>query len=85
MARIHPEIGCNVVYVSSLGVPHAALVQAVWGGPEAPDQPALNLAYVSIDTEMKDFNGRALFRVSSVVHKSLQSAPGNYWAWQEDL
>lgn len=39
----------------------------------------MNLCAVSTDEMMSDQYGRQLYRSSSVIHASRQSAPGNYW------
>jgi hypothetical protein len=85
MGRVHPEVGCNVTFVSEHGVPHAALVTAVHGSRENFDQPAINICFISTDEAATDGYGRAVMRRSSIVHKTHQSAPGNYWAWFEEL
>lgn len=82
--RVHPDVGCSVIYVSPQGVPHAALVTEVWGFREAPDQPAINLCYVSVMPEHRDVWGRRVVYVTSVVHESMQSAGRNCWRWDDE-
>lgn len=71
------RIGCNVKYVDPRGKVVEALVTEIWGKPE--DKPAINLVMVNQSEEMKDSFGRQIIRQTSVSHKSVMTAPGNYW------
>lgn len=73
-----------VVFVDEKGVEHKALVTAVWPGEYAgnnppTNEPGINLVFVSSDPSKDDSYGRQIERRTSVVHKSGQPAPGNYW------
>ena len=75
-----PEVGEIVRYVDPRGIPHFALVTAVWPGEYGKDNPpGLNLVFVSGDETKRDDYGRQTERVASVVHGSVQPAKGNYW------
>jgi hypothetical protein len=71
-----PFIGDVVNYRNPRGLFYPALVTKVHGMDE---NPALNLVYVSGDIEKNDPYGRQIERVTSVVHKSNQSAGAFYW------
>lgn len=78
------EVGDVVKYVDELKVEHNALIvcvhRAEMGHPGATDDyPAVNLVYVVSDKEKEDSWGRQIERDASVVHKTNQSAGGNYW------
>lgn len=77
--RIHPEIGCCVIYVNPQGAQHMALVLAVWGSRDDICQPALNLCYTSVDESHKGIFGRSIMYATNIVHQSMQSSPGNFW------
>lgn len=72
-----PVVGQVVVYVDEVGVAHQALVTAYWGG-DRPDG-ALNLVYVSSDSEKSDPYGRQIERASSVSRESEHTAHGRFW------
>ncbi len=84
------KYGAPIVYVDSHGVKHDALV-TTWHGvdyyrAQAPTmEPGVNLAYVSQDTSRTDSYGRQIERQTSVCHKSVQPAHGNYWLWPEEV
>ena len=75
-----PEIGDMVTYVDPRGNQFKALVTAVWPH-EYPNtqEPGLNLVIVSNDPSQTDDYGRQIIRPCSIVHKSGQAAPANYW------
>lgn len=73
-----PVVGETVIYHDPHNKPHNALVTAVWG------VTCINLLYVSDNPAETDQYGRQLKRVSSNSHKSLNTAPGNYWRWPEE-
>jgi hypothetical protein len=70
------QVGDLVIYHDTKGQPHNALVTAVHG---AGPNPCINLAYVSGDESRTDNWGRQIERQGSVVHKSSQTAHGQYW------
>ena len=80
------EPGDVVCYVDPRGRPRLALVTTWWGeGRSAPgNEPACNLVLVSDDESKKDPYGRQIERETSVVHRSMQGAPGNFWCRTSD-
>ena len=77
-----PEVGDVVIYFDHSGMPHNAVITAVWGPevyPAPEDAPSLNLVYVSTDESKSDPFGRQIERDTSVPHRSQQKAHGNYW------
>lgn len=83
--RRHPAVGVAVVFVDERGEERWALVTAVWGPADSPSSPAVNLCLVSSDEDEVNPAGRALTWRTSIVHRSLQAAPGNYWRWPEEV
>jgi hypothetical protein len=82
----------RVVYVDPKGEHHAALVTRWWVFPnEIPTyrsetgEPGCNVVYVTSDITKVDQYGLQLERSTSVVHKSKQPAPGNYWMWPDEV
>lgn len=73
----NPQIGEIVEYVDHHGKPHKAIVTANWSGGQ--ENGAINLVFVSADDAKTDQYGRQIERDTSVVHKSRQTAPGNFW------
>jgi len=77
------QIGDVVTYVDHVGQINNALVNAVWGPKDEPenatDNPSINLVYISMDKSKGDPYGRQIERDTSVVHKANQAAHGNYW------
>jgi hypothetical protein len=67
------KIGDHITYIDPRGVAHEALTTAIWS------ETCVNLVYVSLDANEKDDYGQQIKRETSVVHKSLQSSPGQYW------
>lgn len=67
------KVGGSVTYFDEYGVPHDALVTAVWT-PEC-----INVVYVSNDENKRDPNGRQIERASSVQKKSSVTAHGRYF------
>lgn len=47
-------------------------------------EPGCNLVFCSGDPARRDSCGRQTEHATSVVHKSLQSAPANYWCWPDE-
>lgn len=79
------EEGSHVIYVDSLGVRHEALVTVFWLYPNMTNEPGCNLIYVSSDPLKKDTYGRQTEHATSIVHKSMQSAPAFYWIWPDEV
>jgi hypothetical protein len=76
---VAPQIGDVVKVVDEQGHHHNALVCANWNY-EGSDTPSLNVVFVSDDDSKVDSYGRQIDRhLTSVVHRSSQSAPGRYW------
>ena len=76
------EIGEAVTFRDTHGRAHNALVTCVHGQTPAcstAPEPAINLLYVSDDSTQTDPYGNQIIRESSVVHKTFQSAHGNFW------
>jgi hypothetical protein len=72
------EIGKDVVYVTPKGERRNALVTAVWS------DIGCNVVFVTADETKTDPYGRQTERAASVIHKSQQPAPGNFWAWPDE-
>lgn len=91
-------VGQAVVYVDEFGRKHDALITAWWKQPELthrgqklatqPDvkwgEPCCNLLFVTGDEAKTDSYGRQTERRSSCVHKSSQTAHGNFWCWPDE-
>ena len=91
----------QIIYVDPKGRKHAAIVTAWWGAPNASydgeimgtmsetlppgSKPGCNLVYVATEIDKKDPYGRQIERATSVVHKSRQAAPANFWCWPDEL
>jgi hypothetical protein len=87
--------GQHVIFVDEYGTPRAALVTETWGDKPKigdkfqeyseyetetyPNPPAINLLFISGDSRRRDDCGRQPERRTSVVHRSMNSAHGNYW------
>lgn len=86
---VEVKVGDQVVYVDKTGARRPALVTAVWGKETYPYEdgtgPTINLVFVSDDATKQDPYGRQIERETSIVHHSLQTAPGNYWGGAEEL
>ncbi len=81
----------KVDYVDEHGIRHSALVSRWWidrDGIEAHKkkhgEPGMNLLFVTEDGSKTDSYGMQIERRTSVVHRSRQAAPGNYWLWPEE-
>lgn len=70
------EIGDSITYVDEYAIPHRGLVTNVFGTTPVS---AINLIYVSHDTNEIDQYGRQIKRETSVVPKTQQTAHGRYW------
>lgn len=74
------EIGKNVTYVDSFGHERHALVTNVFKGHDYNNTPdSCNVVVVNDDAAQTDTYGNKIERFTSVCHKSVQSARGNYW------
>jgi hypothetical protein len=75
------EVGSPILFVDKNRRHLQAIVTEIHGQTEYDEDnpPALNLVYVSPESNEVDCFGRQIRRESSVVHKSRQSANGNYW------
>lgn len=67
------QVSQAVVFVDPTGEHHAALVTAVWG----PD--CVNIVFVTQEEGQTDTYGQKIQRYTSVMHRKLQQAHGNYW------
>ena len=65
--------GDHIKYVDPKGIEHDALVTMNWS------ETCVNLVYVTLDANETDSYGQQIKRETSVVNKSIQTAPGNYW------
>ena len=77
----------HVIFTDQHGVPRPALLTAVHGDAYLHEgttyYPSVNLVFVTSDSAKRDPYGLQIERESSVVHKGMQSAHGNYWSWPE--
>ena len=72
------HVGGHVIFVDPVGVPHDALVTAVWGDP-AECVPCINIVLVHDDAAMHDSYGRQIARHTSLCHRSVNPAHGMYY------
>ena len=70
-------VGQAVIYVDTYGKELPALVTNDWRGGQ--EFGALNVAFINMDPNQTDGMGQKIGRSCSVVHKSQQTAHGNYW------
>lgn len=84
--------GQAVIYVDAYGVKHDALITKWWNGDQTIEMylsqygdPGCNLVYVVKDESKTDSYGRQILRETSVIHKSRQAAPGNYYCWPDEV
>lgn len=91
------EVGCSLIYIDPLREKHVSVVTAVWKNeypndpsgfnpPEGAIRDGVNLVYVSSDPQKMDTYGRQIERQTSIVHRSMQPAPGgaNSWCWPDE-
>ena len=85
------SIGQHVVFVDPNGIARDALVNVWWKGTKtiqeyvsASGEPGCNLVIVCKDERKEDSYGRQTEHYTSVVHKSKQVAPGNFWRWPDE-
>lgn len=69
--------GKACVFVDPTGNPHAAIITRVWG-PQC-----INVAYVALD-QGEDGYGYKIWRSTSLMHRDIQQAHGNYWYFAEE-
>ena len=72
------QVGDAVVFHDPSGVPHAAVITAVWS------PPMVNLVFVSSDPARTDCYGRQIERATSLYHKSQTQVHGVYWRYAEE-
>ena len=72
-------VGDCVVFTDPVAQDHQALVTAVWGSKDSPNEPAINIVFVSDDENRTDQYGRQVLHNTSVVHRSMQAAHGMFW------
>ncbi len=77
------HVGGRVIYVDPVAVQHEALVTAVWGDPSTC-VPCINIVYVSSEEKMQDTYGRQIARESSLCHRSVNPAHGQYYMMPGD-
>lgn len=85
-------IGQHVLYTDHYGVEHSALLTNLFlGHKDGPEgylkqygEPSVNVVYVVKDDGRRDQYGNQTEHDTSVVHKSEQSAPGNFWRWPDE-
>lgn len=73
------KIGDHVIFVDPVSEERNALVTNVWADPNSQTAPGLNLVMIDKDDSRTDPYGRQIHRETSVVHESMQAAPGFYW------
>jgi len=86
------NIGDSVRYTDHHGVEHVALITQNWlNGQKLKTYqeqygnfPSINLVYVVKDESKSDPYGHQIERDTSVVHKSQQAAPGNFWRFLDE-
>ena len=84
----------KVDYVDEHGVRHSALVTQWWLGLDGTiegyhkiqpgAEPGCNLLFVTSEPDKRDNYGTQIERRTSMVHKTVQAAPGNYWLWPDE-
>lgn len=76
------HVGDRVIFTDSHCEDHNALVTVVWSPVQ--DNGCCNLVYVSGDESKTDPYGRQIERVTSIVHKDHNGAPGNCWRFSDE-
>ncbi len=74
-----------IIFVDEYGIPRDALVTMKFTGMSGGNVHGCNLVFVEGDPKRDDSYGRQMGRETSVVHKSVQAAPGNYWCHESEL
>lgn len=67
------DVGTAVTFVDPRGTERPALITAVFG-PQC-----CNVVFVNDDEKQTDSYGRKIERATSIMHRSMQQAHGNYW------
>ncbi len=67
------KTGQHVIYVDPVARQHDAVITAVWG------PTCINIVYVSPDDKRTDSWGRQIERSTSLSHRSVTPAHGNYF------
>lgn len=90
-----PKIGDHVIFFDQFGMPHDALLTAVWGESSVREYtqdgktvkedyyPSVNVLLISPDERREDSYGRQVERQTSVVHSNDQCAWGNFYCFPE--
>lgn len=73
-----PHVRETVIFHDPVGREHPALVTAVWS------PTCINVVYVSSDDAKTDPYGRQIERATSLSHKSVNSAHGMYWRFEDE-
>jgi len=76
------HVGDVVVFTDSHCEDHNALVTVVWS--PVRENGCCNLVYVSGEDSKTDPYGRQIERVTSIVHKDHNGAPGNCWRFPDE-
>jgi hypothetical protein len=71
------KVGSAITYVDSYGRPRPALITSMW--TSGSTMRSVNVVVVNDDENQTDTFGRKIERFTSVCHKDVQAAPGNYW------
>jgi hypothetical protein len=77
------RVGGRVIYVDPVAVQHEAVVTAVWGDP-SNCVPCINIVFVNKDDSMQDSYGRQIARQTSLCHRSVNPAHGQYFMMPGD-
>jgi len=77
------RVGGRVIYVDPVARQHEAVVTAV-GGDVKTSVPCINVVYVNQDETMQDSYGRQIARNTSLCHRSVNPAHGNYFMMPGD-
>lgn len=75
--KVELKIGSAITYVDSYGKPRPALITNMW--TSGSTTRSVNLVIVNDDMNQTDTFGTKIERHTSVCHKDVQAAPGNYW------
>lgn len=78
------EVGASIIFIDAHSVRRPALVTKWWGDGKF-NPPGCNLVIVSDDENQSDGYGRQIQRHTSVVYKTMQSAPGWCWCWPDEV
>jgi hypothetical protein len=73
-----PEVGEVVVWHDPVGVPHKALVTAVW------TPSCINLIVISKDETKQDVYGRQFERYTSQSYGKTMLVHGFYWRFEDE-